>query len=510
MEKAKSVVIIGAGISGLAAGIYLRKYGFDTILLEKNPSVGGLCTGWKRQGFNIDGCIHWLSGTKENHLCNQIWKDIGGFENDNDLIYLDTWGDFQYEGKTVRFLRDYKQAEKEWLSIAPEDAKEIKRFFRLVKIFIGINLPMDLPSNMLPFHTIMKLGFDVIKHPSYLATMYISTDEYANRFKNPAIRWALKNVQPGRGNLFSMIFSYATIAGNSGGVPIGGSKAFVERIKNRYLSLGGELILNADVTKIETSNGVATSVLLKNGQTIPCNYVVSAMDPTYMLSNLLENKYRVNAIQNRSDNYKIYPTISSVLVTYAIEDIGDLGSITTFQVDPIKVGNSNIDFIDIRNYNYDPANFVRGNKTVCHSQIHQFDDDYLAWQELYKDRQLYNEEKLRIALEVVNRIETRFPQYKGKITVLDVFTPVTLKRYTNVTRGAYMSLFTSEKGRLVHNGKIKGLKNVFLASQWLSSPGGVPYAAANGKYAAVRICKAEKSKAYLKKNNYLNKTVETY
>ena len=59
MKAKKSVVVIGAGLSGLSAAIYLTSYGFKVTLLERNPSVGGLCTGWQRKGFNVDGCIHW-------------------------------------------------------------------------------------------------------------------------------------------------------------------------------------------------------------------------------------------------------------------------------------------------------------------------------------------------------------------------------------------------------------------------------------------------------------------
>ena len=40
-------------------------------------------------------------------------------------------------------------------------------------------------------------------------------------------------------------------------------------------------------------------------------------------------------------------------------------------------------------------------------------------------------------------------------------------------------------------GVIKGLKNVFLAGQWLMGSGGLPPATAQGKYAAWRICKKE-------------------
>lgn len=61
----KRIVIIGGGISGLTAGIFAQKTGFESIILEKNHTMGGECTGWERQGYHIDGCIHWLVGTKK-------------------------------------------------------------------------------------------------------------------------------------------------------------------------------------------------------------------------------------------------------------------------------------------------------------------------------------------------------------------------------------------------------------------------------------------------------------
>ncbi len=490
MSKKKTIVIIGAGLSGMSAGIYLLRNGYNVILLERNPSVGGLCTGWYRKDRYIDGCIHWLTGTKDGDSCNHIWKDIGAFEDENDLIYLDTWGNFEYEGQTVRLLRDHCQAEEEWLALAPEDKKEIKRFFKMVRAFIDVKLPMERPMDMLTFSDTMKTALSVIKHPSYLFTMNISTEKYAERFKNPAIRFAIKNAQPGAGNLFSMIFSYATIAGDTGAVPIGGSKPMVERIKNRFLNLGGTLILNADVKKINTKKGFATDVLLKNGQIIKGDYFISTTAPNYTLETLLEGKYISPTFKARN-NYHKHPSITTVMVTYEIEDIGDLASITTFPIKPINILGKNHDFMDIRNFSYDPKNFVYGNKTVCNTMFHLFDEDYLAWEKLYENKAEYRLEKQRIANEVVNRIEEQYPQYKGKINVLDVFTPITLKRYTNATRGAYMGLFTNKQPRLSHTGTISGLHNLYLAGQWLESPGGLPFAAASGKWVAIRICKQD-------------------
>ena len=53
----KKVVIIGAGVSGLSAGIYALQAGYSVEIYEKNKMPGGECAGWNRQGYHIDNCI---------------------------------------------------------------------------------------------------------------------------------------------------------------------------------------------------------------------------------------------------------------------------------------------------------------------------------------------------------------------------------------------------------------------------------------------------------------------
>lgn len=50
----KDVVVIGAGISGLATAYRLHKAGLDVLVLEKSASVGGAIQTEKRDGFLID------------------------------------------------------------------------------------------------------------------------------------------------------------------------------------------------------------------------------------------------------------------------------------------------------------------------------------------------------------------------------------------------------------------------------------------------------------------------
>ena len=92
----------------------------------------------------------------------------------------------------------------------------------------------------------------------------------------------------------------------------------------------------------------------------------------------------------------------------------------------------------------------------------------------------------------MDRIIKKHPELEGKITLLDVATPHTMKRYTDSTRGAYMSfLFTHKNGMYNSNCKINGIKNLILSGQWTMSPGGVPFAIMSGYHSIQRVCKKE-------------------
>ena len=73
----KSTIIIGAGIAGLSAGCYAQMNGYRTSVFEMHTIPGGLCTAWKRKGYTIDGCFHWLLGSKPGANFNHVWQELG-------------------------------------------------------------------------------------------------------------------------------------------------------------------------------------------------------------------------------------------------------------------------------------------------------------------------------------------------------------------------------------------------------------------------------------------------
>ena len=67
----KKIIIVGAGLAGLTAGIYARQSGFDVTIYESHNIPGGASTSWRRKGYYFEGGLHWLTGSSPK---TQLYK----------------------------------------------------------------------------------------------------------------------------------------------------------------------------------------------------------------------------------------------------------------------------------------------------------------------------------------------------------------------------------------------------------------------------------------------------
>jgi phytoene dehydrogenase-like protein len=52
-----NLIIIGADIAGLSAGIYAQRNGYQTTIYEAHSLPGGMCTAWHRKGYTFQGSV---------------------------------------------------------------------------------------------------------------------------------------------------------------------------------------------------------------------------------------------------------------------------------------------------------------------------------------------------------------------------------------------------------------------------------------------------------------------
>lgn len=504
----KKIIVVGGGVSGLSAGIFGLLNGFDVQIYEKNSVPGGLCASWKRKGYEVDGCIHWLTGTKPGSDLNKIWKTLGVIKNDDEIIVQEDAGNFYLNNETLTLYCDIDKLEHEFLRISPDDKKEIKRLVKHIRLSYNFPIPLDEPINTMNIFKLTKLGLSFLPYLSFFLKAKKETCSHAaTRFKSEILRYFLQAFQPGPGSYYPAIFSLATIVYKNGGIPRGGSKAMIDNMVERFKSLGGIIHLSSPVKEIVIENKVCNGVILENNEKITADYVVSALDAHYLLADLLKGQVHDRALEKRFNDCHRYPTPSCFACYYRVNK-NKLEQATSshqnfFEVEPFKVSQRDIYAIKMRDFRYD-ANFDKGDDTVIEVLLEQYNKDYDYWFNLYQDKNAYSKEKIILAEEVKKRIIKQFPIFEEKdIELLDAYSPYTITRYVNSYMGSFMSfMMTKKSGVLFHRGYFKGARNLYFASQWEQTPGGLPLAASSGMFAIQRILKKEKRNHHvLKRTN---------
>ena len=237
---------------------------------------------------------------------------------------------------------------------------------------------------------------------------------------------------------------------------------------------------------------------MRKGEVVEADYIVFACDIKYVFSKIIRrNKHTPKIIRKIFRNDKEFPMYSAFQMAFSVDGLfEEVEDTLGFTCNPIEVAMQRYDRIMVKNYRCYGDYIAPEGKTVIQCMFMQYEKDFKFWKKLYKsDRDRYKQAKLNIANAVLNEIINKFPQYEGKIKVLDTWTPYTYARRNNDTNGAFMRFITTAISRKSSiPSEVKGVDNVFLASHWLRYPGGLPMAAHTGKIAINMIDEVEKSK----------------
>lgn len=477
------VLIIGGGVAGLSSGIYSLREGNRVTICEKHSIPGGNLTGWNRAGYAIDNCIHWLTGTNPVTNLYKVWHDLGALGT-VPMVQPETLFTVEDQGATVSLHRHIEDTVQEMLAVSPEDRKEILAFGRAVNAFMKIQGTYG-PNNddKIPAHT------KIASIPALFRYYPMTTGQLADRFKSPLLRQFFNGSLMGHDfGAFAFIMTAATFCGGNGDVPEGGSVPMAKRMTQKFLDLGGQLRCPLEAKKINVADGRAQSVLFSNGETIPADYVVVTADPDMVFGKMLDapmprrlKKQYDKPGYNRFSSYGYALAYDGEGVDYE----GDLIVDVPEEYQELTGADSFMlrEFADRKNAAPKGKTLLQS-MTLCTERTCQ---EFIA---LAKDRQAYHRYKDELGQAIVKSVERKLPQMEGKLSIVDSWTPATYKRYTSSAIGSFMA-FTLPARKIPRqlSNRVKGVKNVILATQWLQVPGGLPPAALAGKKAAETIAK---------------------
>ncbi len=123
-----TIIIIGAGIAGLAAGCYAQMNGYQTQIFEMHDRPGGLCTAWQRQGYVFDGCIHYLFGSARGQPFYQLWEELGVVPQQQFIHHDELLRVSEPDGKTLIVYSNPDRLEQHLKELSPIDRRLISDF----------------------------------------------------------------------------------------------------------------------------------------------------------------------------------------------------------------------------------------------------------------------------------------------------------------------------------------------------------------------------------------------
>lgn len=483
----KKLIIVGAGISGLTAGIYARESGFDVTIYESHVISGGASTSWRRKGYLFEGGIHWMTGSSKDSAYNKLWRELGALDDSVKIFNKDPFGTYEYEGKRMYLWRDTAKLKKHLNEVSPEDGEEIAKLIRDINKFKKMPSIVSDVKGVKSKNKIQSAGIGaLIKILPLLPAMSnyskLMPDEYAQKFKSPALRYLFKNVLGSGYSTIAMVFTLAALSSGDGGYPEGGSLPMAARMAKKFLSLGGKIEYGKMVDKVIVKDGRAEGISV-NGESILSDYVIVSQDTLVAIDRLFDEPIKEPWAEKMRSNVK--PELDTFIGVGVETDLKNEPENLCFELDkPLIVGGKPLSSISINNY----AKFDGYAPEGCSALTFFISGDTYDYWKGCKESGTYEAEKQRLADDFIKILAKRYPQTEGKVAVIDVATPLTYERYLHSYKGSWMTVIGKNDKMERYPSKPESIKNLYFAGQRLMPPGGLPGALETGRRAVQYLC----------------------
>ena len=316
MDTGKEVIIIGAGIGGIATAAILAHQGYHVTIIEKNPYPGGRCGRYVKDGhrFDIGATFLMMPGIYEN-----IFSAIGKNLHEEMTLYrLDPLYKIKYPGeKEILFTSDLTGLQKQLEAL--EKGSYVK-FLKLMNRGFWVYKDSMRLINRNYYHL---LDFSLLKYP-YLLFRYKAFHnhyKYISRFfKSTELRtlFTFQNLYLGQ-NPFtgSGLYFFLPFMELADGVlfPKGGMHKIAESLLAEAARHGVKILLSSPVAEINVSGNRANGVVLEDGTTYKADIIVANADLPYVYQHLLPG----NATSRRFSRMKY--SCSAVVFHWGIDTV---------------------------------------------------------------------------------------------------------------------------------------------------------------------------------------------
>jgi len=438
MNKKYDAVIIGAGMSGLAAGIRLAMFDKKVLIVEKHSIAGGLNSYYQRRNSQQGGVrqfdvgLHALTnfvkkGTRGKPL-TKLLKQLR-IPYDSLCLHEQSHSLIHFPGMHLKFTNDFEVLRSEVHSKFPS---QVDQFEKLVLHIQGFNeLSLDLKYQ--GSKDVLK---QYISEPLLIEMLLAPLLIYGSAWENDM-------------DFAQFVIMFKSIYFEGFARPENGVRTIINLLLEKYKEVGGELSYRSGVSKIHTKNGKAVGLTISK----------SRKDDEYIEANKIFSSAGYPETTALFDDSEIVPEcevprvgkmtfMESIIVTDKKVNLDDFDSTIVFYNDSEKY-----------DYKQSSSFYDNSSAVICCPDNYELDNregegvfrvtymaNYDKWKSLEKPN--YLEIKEQVYQDSLTLIKKLVPNFNNEIHFKDVFSPTTVQRYTSHFKGTvYGSLDKTRDGK---------------------------------------------------------------
>jgi len=407
-------LIIGAGMSGLAAGIRLAQYDRRVAILERHSLWGGLNSFYKLGGHRFDTGLHALTNYAERGARNPLTRVLRQLRIPYEDLQLGEQGHsesvFLVDGErlALRFSNGGHLLREEVAQLFPSC---VAGYDRLVRELPGYD---DLGRDPAPPSARRRLR-ELLGEP-LLVEMLMLPLCYYGAAQERDLEW----------DQFGVLFRSIFIEGLAR--PAGGIKPFLDLLLSRYKEVGGELRLRSGVERILLDGDRACGVRLDDGTELVADQILSS-------AGLAETRRLLDPQAPVADAVGRLSFVETLCVLdRPARELGIEATITFFNDSESFCYARPDDFVDLRSGVFcTPDNYAGYVDEEPLARVTLL-ADHGRWTAL--DEPAYRARKERTAEAALGSAARFAPDVRPATIFRDVFTPRTIEHFTGHLGGA--------------------------------------------------------------------------
>ncbi|MFH1918420.1 MAG: NAD(P)/FAD-dependent oxidoreductase [Planctomycetota bacterium] len=426
-------IIIGAGMSGLAAGIRLAHFDQRVCILERHTRIGGLNSFYRRNGRDYDVGLHAVTnytpkGTKRGPLTRLLrqlrlaWEELGLAPQVGSAIC--------FPGVSLGFSNDFALFESEVARHFPRQKDGLRRLVAELVDYDqfgragGHSSAREVVGRFLDDPLLVEMIFCPLLYYGSARQRDMDFDQFCVMFRSIFLEGLAR--------------------------PFAGVRLILKKLADKFKGLGGDLRLRSGVSRIAVKEGAAEKVVLDDGTELEARQVLSSAGWRETMR-LCDD---ANGAAGRQPG-----------------QLSFIESISILDAEPRELGldRTIVFFNDSEEFRYEKPDGLADLKSgvICCPNNFVYDEplhegvvritalaSYDRWAAL--DEPSYRLEKLRWYDRMVASAVRVVPDFRNAVIDTDMFTPITIRRYTGHENGAVYGVPEKRPDGTTH------LKNLFV------------------------------------------------